>query len=968
MTWFPFFDVCRAGSRHTARGGGGTGISFRALGRRSRPMTLAAVLAVWISVFGCAAGQGQIAAVSQEAEPAGPNVLEHVGVALEDDATVVVFTGRRPLQYTLFPATDPDRVLVYLQNTEVGTLSVPDPLDQHGIHRVYSEAVEEGGSVLTRIVIELAEPLSHRVREEGRDLKVVLERSPSEPQEVLAEAVGEGPEKTARNPGRAAALSEPRIDQWEESGVLEEYGASMTRITVKGVIGDSGYRYFRLENPSRLVVDVLSPAVEPPFERLPLKGSAFEQIRVGRYPEKVRFVLDARQESGEATVRSEGPDLVIQSGQMPLPAAVAGLVEGGPVSAEAAAGTKSEAWKPVLVTGIDVVRTSEASEVVVTTQGKAAFEIEETADGVQLVLPGAAVAASLLRPLEAGGSPESAVLGVLPEQLGAGPAGKARIRVRLREKLPYHVQQEDGTLRLSVQLPPRKAEVPAVAAAAVPAPEPAPPAPAAPMPRAAAAEQPRAEGPARAPDAPLKVAERTAERTPPPAAARTATAPPAAPNSAPLLSPAQYTGRKISLDFKDADIQNVLRLIAEVSGKNIVISEAVQGKVTIRLMQVPWDMALDVILKTYALDKEELGPDILRVAPYSQLKKEREEALKADEARENVEALSMEIVPVNYARAKDLEGLLGRFKSKRTDAGILVDTRTNSVILRDLPSNIQEMVKVIRELDTQTPQVLIEAKIVELNVDFERELGIQWGTLYRAGPATGNPTGMNFPHTVDIGGAASNISGAAVPGIANPVVNLPAAIDSSAGGALGLSLGSLTKSFQLDMQLSALEKEKKARVLSSPRVATLNNQEARIEQGQEVPYQTTSDEGTKTEFKDAKLRLSVTPQITFDRSIVMNIVVSNDTPIKDPTVGFIIQKKEAQTSVLVKDGETAVIGGIFTNNESETVGGVPWFKDLPGVGSVFRKKGRADIRTELIIFITPRIIPIKQENAGEWIE
>jgi len=199
-------------------------------------------------------------------------------------------------------------------------------------------------------------------------------------------------------------------------------------------------------------------------------------------------------------------------------------------------------------------------------------------------------------------------------------------------------------------------------------------------------------------------------------------------------------------------------------------------------------------------------------------------------------------------------------------------------------------------------------------------------------------------------------------------VNLPAAIDSSAGGALGLSLGSLTKSFQLDMQLSALEKEKKARVLSSPRVATLNNQEARIEQGQEVPYQTTSDEGTKTEFKDAKLKLSVTPQITFDRSIVMNIVVSNDTPIKDPTVGFIIQKKEAQTSVLVKDAETAVIGGIFTNNESETVGGVPWFKDLPGVGSAFRKKGKADIRTELIIFITPRIIPIKQEKAGEWIE
>lgn len=960
MTWFPFFDVCRAGSRRTASGGGGTGISFRALRWRSWPMILAGALSVWISVFGCAAGQGEIAAVSQEAAPDGPNVLENVGVALEGDATVVVFTGRRPLQYTLFPATDPDRLLVYLQNTQVGSLPISDPLDQHRIHRIYPEVVEEGGSSLTRIVIELAEPFSHRVQEEGRDLKVVLERLPSEPQGVVAEAVWGTSENTASNPGQGEGRSEPRLDQWEESGVVEEYGASMTRITVKGVISGSGYRYFRLENPSRLVVDVLSPALEPPFERLPLKGSAFEQIRVGRYPEKVRFVLDARQERGEASVRAEGADLVIQVGEMPSPAVAAQ----GP-GRVAEAGAQTEPWKPVLVTGIDFAKTSESSEVVVTTLGKAAFDVEETADGLQLVLPGAAVAASLLRPLDTSAS-GTAVLGLFPEQLGSGPTGKARIRVRMRGKLPYHVQQEDGTLRLSIQLPPKEPEAPAVAAAAVPAPEPTPSASAVPMPKPAVAEQPKAAEPARAPGVPLKVAERGAERTPVPSVARTTL--PVVPNSAPPLSPAQYTGRKISLDFKDADIQNVLRLIAEVSGKNIVISEAVQGKVTIRLMQVPWDMALDVILKTYALDKEELGPDILRVAPYSQLKKEREEALKADEARENVEALSMEIVPVNYARAKDLESLLARFKSKRTDAGILVDTRTNSLILRDLPSNIQEMVKVIRDLDTQTPQVLIEAKIVELNVDFERELGIQWGTLYRAGPATGNPTGMNFPHTVDIGGAASNISGTTVSGIKNPVVNLPAAIDSNAGGALGLSLGSLTKSFQLDMQLSALEKEKKARVLSSPRVATLNNQEARIEQGQEVPYQTTSDEGTKTEFKDAKLRLSVTPQITFDRSIVMNIVVSNDTPIKDPTVGFIIQKKEAQTSVLVKDAETAVIGGIFTNNESETVGGVPWFKDLPGVGSVFRKKGRADIRTELIIFITPRIIPIKQEKAGEWIE
>jgi type IV pilus assembly protein PilQ len=324
---------------------------------------------------------------------------------------------------------------------------------------------------------------------------------------------------------------------------------------------------------------------------------------------------------------------------------------------------------------------------------------------------------------------------------------------------------------------------------------------------------------------------------------------------------------------------------------------------------------------------------------------------------------------VNYARAAKLQPLLNRIKSTRAEAEIMVDSRTNSLILKDLPKVIVEMERLIRELDMQTPQVLIEAKIVELDVNFARELGIQWGMAYKAGPATGNPTGLNFPYTAEVGGAAQNINpGMNTTGVANPVVNLPAAVSNTAGGALGFSLGSITDSFRLDAQLSALETKKHARVLSSPRVATLNNQEARIEQGQEVPFETTSDEGTKTEFKDAMLRLSVTPQINFDKSIIMKIKVSNDTPIADPTVKFIIQKKEADTMVLVNDGETAVIGGIFTNDKQGTEGGVPWLMDLPGLGYLFKKKGKTLNRSELIIFITPRIIPARKIPVEQWVE
>jgi type IV pilus secretin PilQ/predicted competence protein len=613
-------------------------------------------------------------------------------------------------------------------------------------------------------------------------------------------------------------------------------------------------------------------------------------------------------------------------------------------------------WKPVRVKGIDFSQTDTTSDVVITTDGATPFDVEEKDDSIVVVLPGAKIPEHLQRPIDTKAFP-SAILAVNPEQVGSGPTGKVMFSIRMREKRPYNVLEEETGIRISVLLPETPPEIPLL------------PPPALPEEEGLAKVEPEAEKePAPSPEPAKPVEEAKAPEKP---------APKAAPvwkprqkvvkKSGRRFMPAQYRGKKISLDFKDADIQNVLRLIAEVSGKNIVISEAVKGKVTIRLLNVPWDMALDVILKTYALDKEELGPNILRVAPYTQLKKEREDALKAEEALERVEALETKVLPINYAKAKELEALLGRLKSKRPDATILVDSRTNSLIIKDLAQNIADMVVLVERLDTQTPQVLIEAKIVELDVNYERELGIQWGTLYQAGPGTGNPTGLNFPHTASVGGAVSNISLAPSPGVANPVVNLPAAVDNTAGGAVGFSLASITKSFQLDAQLSALEKRQHARVLSSPRVATLNNQEARINQGQEVPYQTTSDEGTKTEFKEAVLALSVTPQITFDRSIIMNILVTNDTPIRDPTVGFIIGTKEARTSVLVKDGDTAVIGGIYTNNDAQTAGGIPWLMDIPVAGYLFKKEGDANKRTELIIFITPRIIPTQLIEVDDWV-
>ncbi len=778
-----------------------------------------------------------------------------------------------------------------------------------------------------------------------------------------------------------------REEAWEEDGIREEFGEGYTRLVFSQILSEEGFKYSYMDDPPRLVVDIKGPTREVWFNRLSLKGGAFERIRVGRHPDKIRFVLDLREEGQpEPLVESSETDLVVLAGVIPerkdLPEAaqeqleanmqaaatedtelpssveVAGAMEesdlepapmGGP---EVPITVAKADWKPVRVKGIDFRQTDSASDVIISTDGAVPFDVQEKDDSIIIVLPGAQIPEHLQRPIDTKAFP-SAILSVRPEQVGAGPTGKVMFTIRLREKRPYNVLEEEKGLRVSVLLPETPPEIPLLPPPALPETE-----------GLAMVEQESPPEPEPvSPEKEVKVAEEPAPK------ADAVPEPMSVTKVVPYergLHVSNYRGKKISLDFKDADIQNVLRLIAEVSNKNIVISEAVKGKVTVRLLNIPWDMALDVILKTYALEKEELGPNILRVAPYTQLKREREDALKAEQALERVESLETRLVPINYAKANELQAVIGRLKSKRPDAMILVDSRTNSMIIRDLPLNIEEMIGLIRALDTQTPQVLIEAKIVELDVNFERELGIQWGTAFNAGPATGNPTGLNFPNTASIGGVVDNISGQTVAGIANPVVNLPAAVDSSAGGALGFSLASITNSFQLDAQLSALEKRNHARVLSSPRVATLNNQEARINQGQEVPYQTTSDEGTKTEFKEAVLALSVTPQITFDRSIIMNILVTNDTPIRDPTVGFIIGTKEARTTVLVKDGDTAVIGGIYTNNDAESLGGVPYLMDIPIAGSLFKKKGELNKRTELIIFITPRIIPNQLIEVDEW--
>lgn len=415
-----------------------------------------------------------------------------------------------------------------------------------------------------------------------------------------------------------------------------------------------------------------------------------------------------------------------------------------------------------------------------------------------------------------------------------------------------------------------------------------------------------------------------------------------------------YRGQLVSFDFKDADIRDVLRIIADISGFNMIIARNVTGTVTLKLTNIPWDQALDVILEDAGLGAF-IDGNVMRIAPLGTLQARQQAVRRAAQSNEQLEPLITKQVFVNYATAEELIPLVEPLLSPRGE--IRVDTRTNSILINDTAIRVVQIEELVADLDTRTPQVLIESRIVQATLDFTRDLGVQWGFNYRASAATGNPTGATFPSSVEVGGTTTE-SPFGTTGD-NFIIDLPAEAGAGAGGVLGIVLGSLTGAYDLDLRLSASETRGDVRILSSPKVLTLDNTPARIEQGISIPFLSVSAAGTQTQFVDATLRLSVTPQVTNDNRILMNIQVTDNAP-DTSTLGAggqpSIRRNEATTQVLASDGETIVIGGIFTRNVAESNNSLPWFSKLPLFGWLFQRNLQNDLRRELLVFITPRIV------------
>jgi type IV pilus assembly protein PilQ len=437
-----------------------------------------------------------------------------------------------------------------------------------------------------------------------------------------------------------------------------------------------------------------------------------------------------------------------------------------------------------------------------------------------------------------------------------------------------------------------------------------------------------------------------------------------------LFSPdREYTGEKLTLNFQDIETRAVLQLLADVSGRNVVVSDTVQGNVTLRLQNVPWDQALDIVLATKGLDMRENG-NVIIVAPAEEIAARELADLESRKEIKELEPLMSEFLQVNYAKAGDLADLIegsaqNSLLSERGSVGI--DERTNTLLLQDTSDRISSIRRLVAKLDIPVRQVLIESRIVVVTDDFSRDLGIRWGatvvkdnsddglisvtgsaegndTIVRSGVENINDTGNPFP--VDLPGLDDRFN-----------VNLP--IASPAGQ---LSVAILGDDYLVDLELSALQAEGRGEVISSPRVITANQKEAEIKQGVEIPYQESSSSGaTTTQFKEAVLSLTVTPQITPDDRVILDLFVTKDSVGEQVTTergGSVpsIDTRSVQTQVLVDNGQTVVLGGIYETEQGETYTKVPYLGDLPVLGYLFKSTRVVSNKTELLIFVTPKIL------------
>jgi len=694
---------------------------------------------------------------------------------------------------------------------------------------------------------------------------------------------------TAETPEPAASST---ATAWLVSGVDMQPGRAV--FVTEGKVDK--FLHFTLADPARLVVDLYG--VRPSFsDRVFTAQDGFSQVRVGTYQDRTRFVFDA------STPQLPAYNLARQADQIVLT-----WNAGTEASTVSAPPVASSPGGRVDVTAINFAKDGDKSQLVIDLSGPAAIEpAVKEGNLIRFGVNNANISRALRRTFDSHSFP-SAVLRATPYTVMNGKRQDVRFAVELKGDVSYQLLQQPGKLVLVVDdgaytAPTTASNVPLpvpVTTLSVPAPQ---------------------------PSAPIEV--------------------PVAEEQETLASAEQehvYTGERIQLVFDDADVRDIFQLIAEVSDLNIIVSDEVKGSITLRLIDVPWDQALDLVLETKNLGMLKKG-NVVRVLPKDQIRSMEEAKFTAARNKEKLEDLVTEVVPVSYTAIKNVEAPCKELMTER--GKITADNRNKQIIVTDIPSVIDAVKKLIAILDTPERQVMIEARIVEADSTFNRNLGVNWGLFH----GDGNIVDQGWQTIAGNLGFGGNF-------IIPPV---PASTAQVAGVGSNITFGKVgTDSTVLDLRLSAMESQGSGKIISRPRVTTLNGEKAKISQGTMIPYQTVSNDEITTELVEAALSLEVTPVINPDNSIILDIKATNSSPGTTVATGAgaapEIDSKEAQTKVLVHDGETTVIGGIFVENNDYAENGVPILRSIPFLGNLFKSTQKNNSRSELLIFITPRII------------
>ena len=884
------------------------------------PIRTAALAALLVAAP--AARAAVAAAPAAAGSPA--NKVTSVEVA-QDGGRIVVHGTARPA-FTVFKLSDPARVVVDLAGADVTAAARPVEVHRGAIKGVSAAQFDEGATRVGRIVVALEGDARYDVSAAGNDLVLTIGRA------AVAQPATGAAQAAAAQPAAAQPDADPNLvlSREDERAVKApghllgsvSVSAGGVRIATDGEIAHFGL--VELKGPARLALDLHGITGAP---RKVAGQGLVKGVRVAKHGDGVRVVVDGdgeRMPSYEVTRLSDGLEVRVGEKKVaaapapkPAPVAVA-EAKPAPVAAPkpapvAAAKPAAEthqgalAQKLVAIRAVDLRTDDGKTQVLIALEDSVRFDVARPdATTVVLTLHGAALPERLERNLDA--SKLGGPVAMLASFRAAEVPGDVKVIATIVKGTTDDLGAQKGLLLWKFGGP-----------AAV-----------------AQATQPAAQ-----------VAAMASETR-------------AATQQTSVYDASQYSGKKVDFNVKDIDIKNLLGAIAEISKKNIILTDDVKGTVTIKLRNVPWDQALDIILKSKGLGRDDIG-NIIRVAPLATLRTEQREAAEAYKNKQAIEPLKVRLIPVNYAKAADL---LTQIKDALTDRGtITTDLRTNTLVVKDVPEALLRAEGIVRNLDTQTPEVLIEARIVEAATSFQRQAGIQWGGNVSLTPATGNPTGLIFPNILKVAGAADDPGAplAGLNGVTQPnfAVNMPAPIGLNNGAGLGFVFGSAGGAANLNLRLSAAENSGTIKTISSPRVVTVDNSDASISQGISIPYSQTSASGVSTTFIEARLELRVVPHVTQEGSVQLKINATNNQPNPQLTGANgqpSISRREAKTEVIVKDGETTVIGGIYTRRNSEAWNEVPVLSKIPVLGWLFKKKAVTDDRTELLIFITPRIV------------